>query len=85
MKKIFTLFALLYLQFSFSQTTMQQNQVLYPDNADYFPHKSIHQEELEKYAHYNLSTDAQWDSLRKSPSQPPPRGGDASRNPSCLA
>ena len=28
-------------------------------------HKSIHQEEAEKYAQYNLSTDAQWDSLRE--------------------
>ena len=77
MKKKITLFALLlYLQFSFSQTAMQPNQVVSPDNTVYFPHKSIHQEELEKYAHYNLSTDAQWDSLRKSPSQPPLRGGE---------
>lgn len=27
-------------------------------------HRSIHQEEAEKYAQYHLSTDAQWDSLR---------------------
>lgn len=28
-------------------------------------HKSIHQEQSEKYAQYNFSSDAQWDSLRK--------------------
>lgn len=27
-------------------------------------HRSIHQTEAEKYANYNLETDAQWDSLR---------------------
>ena len=38
-------------------------------NVDYYLHndsihKSIHQEESEKYAQYNFSSDAQWDSLR---------------------
>jgi len=31
-----------------------------------FAQKSIHQEEAEKYATYNLETDAQWDSLRST-------------------
>jgi spore germination protein YaaH len=66
MKKIFTIFALLYLQFSFSQTTEKKEQLLPSDfiNDNQPQHKSIHQEEVEKYALYNLTTDAQWDSLR---------------------
>ena len=40
----------------------------YQKNIDYYlsqqEHKSIHQTESEKYANYNLETDAQWDSLR---------------------
>lgn len=66
MKKIFTILALLYLQFSFSQTTEKKEELLPSDtiNHNQLPHKSIHQEEAERYAVYNLSTDAQWDSLR---------------------
>ncbi|HEY0031600.1 MAG TPA: hypothetical protein VGC65_12620 [Bacteroidia bacterium] len=30
-------------------------------------HKSIHQEESEKYAQYNLTSNEQWDSLRTFP------------------
>ncbi|MDP1746864.1 MAG: glycosyl hydrolase family 18 protein, partial [Bacteroidota bacterium] len=65
MKKIFTIFAILYMQFSFSQTTDQKEQLLPIDTINHNSlHKSIHQEEAEKYALYNLRTDAQWDSLR---------------------
>lgn len=61
MKTIVTLIAFLSLQVSFSQSLHQ----LEPNSAnDYVPHKSIHQEQAEKYAHFNLTTNAQWDSLR---------------------
>lgn len=51
---------------AFSQMGLQKNQGLNltTDNNNQMEHKSIHQEEAEKYAHYNLNTDAQWDSLR---------------------
>ena len=74
MKKIFTFLAFFILNFSFSQINATKNtSVLSPaqngssityENDIEQPHKSIHQEEAEKYAHYNLNTDAQWDSLR---------------------
>jgi spore germination protein YaaH len=66
MKKLFTLLAIVCFQFSFAQTN-KLKQISPPIiNDDVQPHKSIHQLEAEKYTHYNLSTDAQWDSLRGS-------------------
>ncbi len=52
MKKIAFLALLLFSQIAFAQTEIP------------VAHKSIHQEESEKYAAYNLSTNEQWDSLR---------------------
>jgi spore germination protein YaaH len=51
MKKYILFFIIITSQFAFAQTA---NQI----------HKSIHQEEAEKYAQYNFTTDAEWDSFR---------------------
>jgi spore germination protein YaaH len=61
-KYAFIVFAFAF-QLCFSQT---KNAVPEKDpNAEPFmQHKSIHQEQAEKYANYNLRTEAQWDSLR---------------------
>ncbi len=71
MKKKVTFLTLIYLHLivigiSFSQTGKQMKLGLLPTPDNNIPplHKSIHQEEAEKYAHYNFNTDAQWDSLR---------------------
>jgi spore germination protein YaaH len=62
MKKIaFILFAFT-LQTSFAQSKKAAVPQIQQD--PYIPHKSIHQEESEKYAEYNFNSDAQWDSLR---------------------
>ena len=63
LKKLFTLFAIILTQFSIAQSN--KNTSLPSTSVDIpTPHKSFLQEESEKYAHYNLTTDAQWDSLR---------------------
>jgi spore germination protein YaaH len=55
------LFAFVF-QTSFSQTSKPV--IAEPENDPYIPHKSIHQEQSEKYAQYNFTTNEQWDSLR---------------------
>ena len=62
MKKKFLLSSIIVSQLVVAQTNKQ---FLLNAGIDALQqHKSIHQEEAEKYAYYNLTTDAQWDSLR---------------------
>ncbi len=66
MKKSITIFAIILTQSAVAQFhKLCSKASLLPTSVN-FPqlHKSIHQEEAEKYAQYNLNTDAQWDSLR---------------------
>ncbi|HEX8516037.1 MAG TPA: glycosyl hydrolase family 18 protein [Bacteroidia bacterium] len=62
MKRSIFLLLAFYTQLSFAQPT----KTAAPENEPetYLPHKSIHQEEAEKYAQHNFTSESQWDSLR---------------------
>ncbi|MCE3278873.1 MAG: N-acetylmuramyl-L-alanine amidase, negative regulator of AmpC, AmpD [Bacteroidetes bacterium] len=62
MKNYALLLSVFIFQTAFAQTSKPV--VAEPENDPYVPHKSIHQVQSEKYAQYNFSSDAQWDSLR---------------------
>ena len=56
MKKLIPFITIFISQFAVAQVSV-------PD-TDSYPHKSIHQEQSEKYAKFNFTTNEQWDSLR---------------------
>jgi spore germination protein YaaH len=60
-------YTFLFFTFLF-QSIFSQSKVHTPEppSDPYVPHKSVHQEQAEKYASYNLTTNEQWDSLRSS-------------------
>lgn len=62
MKKYIILFFAIASQTVFSQTKKAATDERLSD--PFVPHKSVHQEQSEKYASYNLNTEEQWDSLR---------------------
>jgi spore germination protein YaaH len=62
MKNIFLFFLMITSQINFAQTK-SASPISYPGIDSISQHKSIHQEQSEKYAQYNFS-EPQWDSLR---------------------
>lgn len=64
MKNIFLLFFITASQIIFAQTKAS-SLVSYPGIDSTIQHKSIHQEQSEKYAAFNFNSEAQWDSLNK--------------------
>lgn len=65
MKKSLTLFAITLSQLLVGQSLKNFASTLKPSTIvdSQLQHKSIHQEESEKFAQYHFSTEAQWDSL----------------------